>query len=204
MITVACVKSKPNYDHHYVNRLYEAVERNLTIPHRFVCLTDDNRGLKCQTKQLFASVAKAGWWAKMALFKVFTGPTFYLDLDTLILGNLDFIADYQGKFAILRDFYRPEGYGSGVMMWNEDMSWVWDRWVKTGMMTHALGDQGMLELMIDRADRLQDVFPGKIVSYKVHCADNMRPKDASIMCFHGDPKPHDFPPEHWIAKEWTR
>lgn len=200
---VVCVKTRPRYGAEYVNRLYRAVERNLTVPHKFLCLTDDPEGVECETKLLPRGLR--GWWGKIALFKeAFDGPVLYLDLDTLILGNIDFFAEYKGDFAILRDFYRPDGYGSGVMLWNRPHPEIWKQWVLAGCPDHPLGDQGWMEAMIPNADRLQDVFPDRIKSYKVHCVDGgPPPADASVLCFHGVPKQEDFPADHWVSRLWV-
>lgn len=93
-LTVACVlKTGPfksrRYSPKWVLRLREMVERNLSLPHRFVCLTDtDIPGV--ETIRL-----RKGWpgyWSKIELF----GPNLrdcnrvlYLDLDVLVTGNLD-------------------------------------------------------------------------------------------------------------------
>src|SRR6185369_11865151 len=88
-----------------------------------------------------------GWWAKLALHRpnVLSGPVLYLDLDTVILDSLDFIASYGGDFAILRDFYRPDGYGSGVMLWRTAQPQVWNRWIAEGRPDNHYGDQGWME-----------------------------------------------------------
>lgn len=206
MLTVLCVKTKPRYGAEYVNRLFRAVSRNLTVEHRFVCLTDDSTGVACETMPMPRGLQ--GWWGKIAMFRpgLFNGPVLYIDLDTLITGNLDFVTEYKGDFAILRDFYRPDGYGSGVMMWNRPHEHVWKEWVMAGCPNHPLGDQGWMEAMIPNADRLQDVFPDKIASYKVHCfiAGNEvePPRGTSILCFHGTPKQDDFPADHWVTRTW--
>ena len=199
-LTVLCVLSKPGYNAGYVNKLYKAVRKNLSLPHRFVCLTDDDSGLKCRTKKLPPQLK--GWWAKLYLFNLhLDGKVLYLDLDTLVTGSLDFIGLYDGDFAILRDFYRPEGYGSGVMMWNKDHRYIWDEWFENPVI-HPLGDQGWIEEKVKSADRLQDIFPGKIVSYKVDC-ENGLPEGASICAFHGTPKPHEFDENHWVTRKWN-
>lgn len=203
-LTVACVKCKPAYDHRWVNRLYKAVRANLTIPFRFVCYTDDANGVQCATKPLPRGLR--GWYAKLSLFRpaLMSGPVLYLDLDSLILGNLDFVAEYKGDFAILRDFYRPDGYGSGVMLWNQPQPQVWEKWLEAGMPEHPLGDQGWMEALVPNADRLQDVFPGRFVSFKVHCENGMKPLDprAAVLSFHGSPKNDSFPDDHWISRRW--
>lgn len=204
VLTVACVKAKPAYDHTWVNRLYRSVKANMTISHRFICYTDDASGIACNTRPLPRGLS--GWWSKISLFRPFLigGPVLYLDLDTLILGNLDFVLSYKGDFAILRDFYRPDGYGSGVMLWNTPQMHVWQKWLESGMPDHPLGDQGWIEAMIPNADRLQDLFPGKFVSFKVHCENGMPPSDhrAAVLSFHGTPKNDSFPVEHWVTKRW--
>lgn len=203
VLTVACVKAKPAYDHRWVNRLSRMVRENLTIPHRFVCLTDDASGLQCNTKTLPAGLQ--GWYAKLSLFRprLFDGPVLYLDLDVLITGSMNFVASYKGDFAILRDFYRTDGYGSGVMLWTKPQPQVWEDWERAGRPPHPLGDQGWMELKVENADRLQDVFPGKFVSYKVDCAEkDCVPDGAAVVSFHGEPKNADFLPNHWVSRIW--
>lgn len=201
MLTVVCVKTRPRYDHSYVNRLHCMVSKHLTVPHRFVCLTDDDDGVECETLPIPRGLM--GWWGKIALFRpdVLTGQVLFLDLDTLIINNIDFLSEFSNEFAILRDFYRPEGYGSGMMIWNKPHEYIWKDWVMAGCPNHPLGDQGWMEHMLPDAERLQDLFPGKIVSYKEHC-EPCPPDGAAIVCFHGDPKPHDFGEDHWVSKAW--
>ncbi len=201
MITVACVKARPNYGHDYVRRLQRMVSENLHITHRFVCLTDNDAGLTCRTKRIPAGIG--GWWAKLALHKrgMFDGKVIYFDLDTLILDDITFLAGYEGDFALLRDFYRPEGYGSGVMLWNRPHPQLWEDWLHEGRPLHPLGDQGWMEQRIENADRLQDLYPGKFVSYKAHCARGV-PDGAAVCCFHGHPKQHDFQDNHWVTRAW--
>lgn len=205
-LTVACVLAKPGYGREWVKRLERMVRANLTVPHRFVCLTDNDEGLACRTKMLTPGLRfGCGWWGKLAMFQsgMFEGRVLYLDLDSLILGNLDFITKFDGDFAILRDFYRPDGYGSGVMLWTKPQPHVWEDWLDAGAPQHPLGDQGWMEQAVPNAVRLQDEFPGKFVSYKVHCAErDAPPEGAAVLSFHGHPKNTDFPADHWVSKTW--
>ena len=51
------------------------------------------------------------------------------------------------------------------------------------------GDMAVFEQFYrNTADRWQDVVPGQVVSYKVHCAKGV-PPGARIICFHGQPRP---------------
>ena len=202
-MTVCCVKARPAYDHHYVNRLQAMVAHHMSLPHRFVCFTDDPSGIKCPTRALPSGLT--GWWAELALHRpnVLSGPVLYLDLDTVILDSLDFIASYGGDFSILRDFYRPDGYGSGVMLWRTAQPQVWNRWIAEGRPDNHHGDQGWMEEAVPNADRLQDVFPGKFCSFKADECDDGAPVDAAVMCFHGYPKPHELPETHWAYRLWA-
>ena len=40
---VICIKWGDKFGANYVNSLYNMVERNLTLPHRFICFTDKTR-----------------------------------------------------------------------------------------------------------------------------------------------------------------
>lgn len=201
-LTVVCVKARPAYTRQDVERLRDMVDQNLTVPHRFVCLTDDATGLTCNTKKLPWQLH--GWWSKLYLHRagLLEGKVLYLDLDTLIVDNLDFVTEYEGDFAILRDFYRPDGYGSGVMLWNKPQPHVWKLWFDDPVI-HPLGDQGIIEMLVPKADRLQDVWPEKFVSFKESCQDGI-PKGAAVVCFHGTPKPPDFADDHWVSRIWKR
>ena len=142
-----------------------------------------------------------GWWAKMELFDPrVPGDLLYLDLDTIVLGDLGDIAS-RTRLTILRDFYRdgvkrPEGLGSGIMYLPEaDRGEIWDHWMgnPTRTISHyrmmGKGDQAFLEdWSLYRWDRWQDELPGQIVSYKRDCQEGI-PRAARIVAFHGNPRP---------------
>lgn len=204
MLNIACVQVG-NYGGRgaeYVNVLFDMVYRNLGIPYRFVCFTDDPEGLN-EAIDARPAVGE-GWWAKLALFapEAFEAGdrVLYFDLDTLVIGEITELAEYQGKFACLRDFYRPDGYGSGVMAWEAGtLSHVWFDWVAAGKPQVSGGDQAWLEKVLE-ADRLQDLYPGKLVSYKADCHP-YPPKGAAVVCFHGEPKPHNCL-QGWVQETW--
>jgi len=91
MPTVVCVLKKGGtYTPEYVQRLKKGVENNTTIGYNFVCLTDDESvsGI-CEVKLL--KHRWDGWWSKIELFnpEMELDNTVYVDLDTVILGNID-------------------------------------------------------------------------------------------------------------------
>jgi hypothetical protein len=206
VLAVVCV-SQGNYQGRgaeYVNRLYHGVKRHLSIPHCFLCFTDNPTGLHPDIWPYHLPTDLAGWWCKLYLFAASLRPgtkIIFLDLDTIIAGSLDEIAGYEGQFAILRDFYRPDGYGSGVMLWRQGFGrHIWDQWNAAGRPKVDGGDQAWIEKTQPTADRLQDLFPGQLVSFKEHCREGI-PAGANVVCFHGRPKPHEQPAA-WIENYW--
>lgn len=189
-LTVTCVKVGTRYGPEYVNRLASMVARHTTLPHRFLCLTDDPRGLDCDTADIGTDLP--GWWAKLILFKPHPKleghRVVFLDLDTVIVDNIDFLLEYDGPFAILRDFYWPKGYGSAIMSIAPGFGQqVWDQFQPEYVGRYP-GDQDWIRRLIPHADLWQDIAPKKIVSYKVDVLPARR-KGEAVVCFHGEPKP---------------
>ena len=189
-LTVACVyKTGGVYTREYVNRLRHSVAANLHWPHQWVCLSDDP---EVATHALHENLP--GWWSKFELMTLTGGRVLYFDLDTVIHGDITPLA-YVERLTLLRDFYRPDGLGSGLMMLPEaDRERMWEHWEKSPhghMGRFAIeGDQAVMEqLWLDTAARWQDIMPGAIVSYKAH--QLFERKAASVTCYHGQPKPHE-------------
>ena len=204
-LEVLCVKWGKKYDVAYVNNLYAMVSRNLSYRFDFICYTDDSTDIHKDVIVKKLPDGLDGWWNKLALFKDVSNKTkLYIDLDTVITGTLDAIGSYRGEFAALRDFLRPDGIGSGVMIWNGDHSDIWKDWLKKKKPTSfrsTIGDQAWIEIKRPDADRLQDLFNDEIVSYKLHCR-GMPPNGAKMVCFHGKPRPHEVK-KGWIKSFWN-
>jgi hypothetical protein len=200
------------YGSEYVNKLYGMVSRHLRVPHRFICITDNTSGLHweiiCQAPR---DPTLEGWWQKMTLYNPPTGTdaalTIYLDLDTIICDDIGFLADYGGCLAMLRDFYRPKtSWASGILLLRPTMlRSIWRKFDqdRQGWMGHG-GDQQATEAILRARswvpDLLQDLFPGKIRSYKVHCQNHL-PTGTALVCFHGRPRPHEVNAP-WIKEHW--
>ena len=208
MLTVACVlKSGGIYDATWVARLRDGVARHLPVEHRFVCLSDVD--VPCERIPLEHDWP--GWWSKIELLKL-QGPMLFFDLDTAIVGDLSDIAQKatpHSGIVMLQDFYRRKGFGSGVMAWGgafDGLAW------KRAFVRRAeeyqrelgsRGDQGYLEDCFQYAfvPVWQDLLPGQIVSYKVHCRNGI-PPDARVVCLHGLPKFGDMPVNDPVRLAW--
>ncbi len=206
-VTFVCVNAG-NYlgrGAEYVNILFDSVMRNLPMEKRgrFVCFTDDNDGLHHGIETRALPHGLKGWFNKLWLFKrghFEDGERLvFLDLDTVIMSNIQLLVDYRGDFAILRDFFRPDGYGSGVMAWEANTyCHIWDDYEAASFPDIEGGDQIWIEPRVPDADRIQDLFPGLVCSYKV---ERGRMPEASICCFHGLPRPHEVD-DDWVRQMW--
>lgn len=134
----------------------------------------------------------------MELFRVFSGPTLYFDLDTIIRADASVVVDAarNSRFVILRDFYRGindrSAMGSGMMWWSGDMRWVLDKWLAEGCAGHR-GDQDFLEKCFKEGGQKfefwQDIAPEMVCSFKADIRDAKHPSTAPVVCFHGRPRP---------------
>lgn len=209
MIVIACVDAG-NYLGRgvaYVTELYRAVCAQMNVPFSFHCFTDRiEADYPAGVVRRALPVGVSGWYNKLYLFAdgVFSDyqRVIFFDLDTIIVGPLDEIAAYKGEFAMLRDLTMPSRKASGVMAWRGGVhSSIWSEWVADGKPKMPMGDQEYIEqhMVGERVDCLQDIVKG-IYSYKVSCKKAL-PKDATIVCFHGKPRPHEVKHD-WIKSTY--
>ena len=191
MLTVCCVKWGKKYGPEYVEILRDMVKRNLGMQHRFVCLTDDPDGVSCETMPLPGNLH--GWWNKLYLFKpgLFEGRILFLDLDVCIVGPIEKIV----KPGIIKD-WNLHGYNSSVMCWDAgDHAEAWEKF-NPDVAQRLHGDQDFL----NELGGWEVYEDGLCVSYRKHAQD-WPPESASVVCFHGEPKPASFP-STWVSDIW--
>jgi hypothetical protein len=129
MLNVICLKHGTKYGPEYVNKLYNMIKRNLTIPYRFVCFTDNSTSLNqnIEIRNLPENKSFQGWWWKPYIFKLNhfqEGDTnLFFDLDMIIIKNIDHFVNFcPNKFVGLRDVGRVfnpnlRKLGSAVLKW---------------------------------------------------------------------------------------
>ena len=157
-----------------------------------------------------------GWWWKLWIFSwefrtsIGYRPILWLDLDTVVLDSLDFLIN-GSEFLILRDIYRKDRWGSGIMYIPPRFGQnIWETFVKRPhkyMQEYArCGDQHFIQTHGGLGGGLiQERHPGKVVSYKADIRDNggKVPKGAHVVVFHGRPRPHEVADKHrWMKKHW--
>lgn len=184
---IACVlRSGGEYEPQHVQALADSIQRYNDAP--IVCLSD----LKFNVPGVEVRPLQhrwQGWWSKIELFREFTGPTLYLDLDTVVIGELPEIGE---KFTMLRDVYRSHDVGSGVMSWARSHKWLYDNFLRQPSYyanryrtRRNWGDQGYIR---DYLGFAPDIFGEEYRSYKAHCQEKI-PAGTKVVYFHGKPKP---------------
>lgn len=211
VLTVLCVlKSGGDYNAEYVRKLRDGVARNLTIPHRFVCLSD----VPVPCERIPLKHAWPGWWSKIEIFRpdVVTGPTLYLDLDTVIVGNLDAAATIPHDFAMLNIREKDTNVGNSGAMWlsrafpevyrrfaEKPEYWI-DYHVKNAK-DRYMGDQAFISDCFADIPKLHHALPGFFKSYKYDRCQSQIPAGCAVICFGGHPRPHEA--GGWVKKEWV-
>jgi hypothetical protein len=196
-LIVACVlRSGGIYTPEWVQRLQNGVGRHLT-GHRFICLSDVP--VPCERIPLVTDWPS--WWAKIEMFRL-KGPVLYLDLDSVIVGDLAPL--FREELTGPADFNCPGQLQGSVLSWGGDCTAIWDRfradpdWRKWDALGIANGglDQGFI------ASTIKPRFyePGLVVSYKKHCRGSP-PDGARVVQFHGIPKMTDVSAP-WVAENW--
>lgn len=205
MINVVCL----NWNNYlgrgalYVDRLRTMVNRNLTIPYKFIVITE--RDLPAQ---------RTGWFNKLWLPGMFTGDVLYLDLDVVITKNIDHLvslAQCDRRRVWMRDDFSysivnprtdlddefkrylggPGTCNSSVMLWSGRKTIKFS----DEFLAQVHGDQNALTALL-WPDRIGLLPNDSIKSFKYHPGEV-----APIMVFHGAPKMHEVC-ESWVDEHW--
>jgi hypothetical protein len=190
-------------------RLHVWTEQEREVPNKYIkhaLIPQGNEG------------PKQAWWYKIQLFnpKLYAGPLVYMDLDVIITGKLDWLSNLSTEnFWAVRDFKslwkkHRRAINSSVMVFDtRNYEHVWKKYKDNQeRITHKYhGDQNYIDEEIVENKRY--LPEEKIVSYRwqvLHGGMDMESKtypnkekvdielspDASIVVFHGDPKPHEI------------
>jgi len=208
------------YNEEWVNRLYRGIERNYSGLFDFICLTDKNYKFVPGVKgvRFERSVDQYGWMSLMEMYRpnLCSGKRITLGLDTIITGPLDDIFSAEGRIAVCSDPFFPQTICNAVTLCNDDFcDEFWNMWksneysiLKNNLLevgsVDAPSEMVLLRNNYGNAPRLDHYFPNRILSYKAHVKDNLqRVNGASIVYFHGNPKPHQLKNQAWVQKHWV-
>jgi len=127
-VNIICIKWGKKYGSDYVNTLYSMVSRNISLPYRFVCFTDDAEGIRDEVE--VKPIPEIGFedfdqrkpwtfahgWLKLTCFADplydLQGPTLFLDLDIVIVGSLDEFFEPEGEFLVIKEWDKSDATGN--------------------------------------------------------------------------------------------
>lgn len=235
MIRVCTFKwRKPGYrasfDPQYVNYLKEAVKRNTTVKHEFVCITDDPTGIDKDIRIVplwenpapnYGTATRPNCFYRLKMFspemKELIGERFlWLDLDTVIVGNIDRILKDTSEFKIWKvDNEKMPCNGSMVLHTSGTRAHFWHNFDASRVHPyHSLhcenGFMGSDQAWIAQNLTAQDSFFRKVdgvYSFRCHLKKFQQPlpSNARIVFFHGNENPWDADVQQrfeWVRKHY--
>jgi len=234
VIDCACLIHDVKYSWQYVDKLYNSLCRNLTPAVKMHVYTEASRTVPSHMihhhLEEWSGVRgpKKSWWYKVQLFNPahHIGPLLYLDLDTVITGNLDWIWRLSmDRFWAVKDFkflFRPNRIClNSSVMWFDPARWahIYNEFDPSTARTRSKyhGDQDYINEKIppgqisyfdqDRVKswrwQLRDGgFDFKSRRYHAPGSGTILNDLVSLLIFHGDPKPHEIEDpnvlQHWV------
>lgn len=210
-LNVVCVFWGNKYPTAYIDRLYAAAERHLPdgLNYQFYCITEqDIPGVICLKPRHDWPI----WWNKMNMFDpslLPPGPTLYIDLDSVIVGDLEPIvrAKAEEPLIIVENFSMNKAHcahNSSVMLFDSSdlrIAALFEAFEADAdrVMKALHGDQCAIWRIL--RDNVANFDNRLIVSYKYSCRGKGLPKDARAVIFHGKPDPHEVR-DPWVAQNW--
>jgi len=221
---LASLNNIEKYTATHVNKLCKAVKKNLSIPHEFICITDDARGLRCKSIRLWDKCMDyGGCYNRLYVFskdmKELIGDRFIcIDLDMAIVGPLDNLFDRDESFIInqfygkhLNQYYNGALFmmdaGARDRVWSEfekDIPGNIEKLIKLKKQRKYLGtDQAWISYILGIEEPLFTIDDGVIPYYLLPKNDNKVyiPDYATIINFAGrqDPSNHK---DKWVRDYW--
>jgi len=198
----------------YVHTLKNMVERHLTVPHRFVCLSDRKiNGIECLP-------LKYEWKKKLTKLAMFDtsygleGRVLFIDLDVVIVSNINAFAEYDGDYCTLMDFNE----GNRMPMCGLDGFRAGDKYLEEKLFTPVTKDSekafknsngGMVRYWMRHQLEHWDLWNEQVPNFGIYSAKpdkyNVRkeiPADTKMIFFHGRQKNHDYTHLDWVRENW--
>ncbi len=226
VVNIICMKWGDKYGADYVNRLDAMVQRNLTLPFRFVCFTENAKGITSSVDifplpslGLPDNIPERGW-LKLATFQKelgdLTGTALFLDLDVVIVGNMDSFFDYDAEFALCFDEKKKAqkiGNSSVYRFEIGQHTEVLDFFLENfdDIKSEHRNEQAYLSQKMNDKNALRFWPKDWTPSFKYHCIPRFPfnffrptfiPFGAKIILFHGKPEPVEA--EKGISGKWYR
>jgi hypothetical protein len=129
---VVCIKWGDKFSADYVNKLYNMVQRNLSLKHRFICLTEDPTDLNPNIEVFPLTRNDLEYcWNKLVLFEKklynINGTILFFDLDVVIINPIDdlFLFQPKSEFASVKDWGFPDRcLNASIMRMNGNFDYI--------------------------------------------------------------------------------
>jgi hypothetical protein len=199
---VCCFCPGGDYDANflqYVQRLADGVHNFTTKETDFFCITLMNLDKVTGVKRIEPlSGAWKGWHIKAEMFRADLWEGYdrvlYIDLDTIIADNIDNILKSKSRLTMLRDFYQPDVWETGMMYFTPGDLDIYDIFTPDNPPPVNKKDADIISNYLRGHDLVPDFFQDnfKIGSYKISLVrDDEDWREYQIICFHGNPRPHE-------------
>lgn len=200
------------YSPEWADRLLRGLRRHTPDPELVVVTDYEPENFEEPVQAIEFVHRERGWASLMEMFRpdVVGERAILVGLDTVIVGDLADIDGIQEDAVFPRDpYHAPALCNALVSVSALGAETIWDCWQSER--EEALDDPQFLNFgafseMLWMRERLEpdawldDLVPGQVVSYKVHCGDGL-PLDARVVYFHGRPKPQDVH-NPWMQEHW--
>lgn len=200
------IKAKSFINPVYINHIVTSIVDHTTYDCDFVCVTDQvkkstNWNIAGYTVRAFPLAGKFSKHQhnKLEVFRrdlKLCERAVLTDMDNFIIGSIDELLEYDGTFGARRTFLpktRPQPQLSWAELHSPNLHFIWDeakqmsdveinKLAPTG---GGCGDQLFLYKVYGEYDRLDDLYPGALQSWKRGWDGR-----AKILFAHGKQKPH--------------
>jgi len=211
------------YRPEYVNVWASMVRRNLTIPHRLLCITEDPRGIEIETYPLWEdfgiknpqwNLAKPQCYRRLKAFseemRPILGDRFVsMDIDCVITGNIDSLLSRTEDFIINRGRSRKNTYNGSMWMMNTGArSSVWTEFKGQESVQKASqwmgSDQAWIRECLGPDEATWGPEDGIGAYSQIRVIPKWQPQDTKIVFFQGSYKPWSNGADRigWIKEHW--
>ena len=214
-VNIICMKWGNKYGPEYVNKLHNMVSKTVNKKFRFICFTENNKGLKSNIEvfplpqiNMPNNKPERGWRKLSILQKNLydvTGTCLFLDLDIVIVDNIDPIFDLKGDFFIAFDKRKEKSCIGNSSVFRFEANAHDDIYQNfnnnhSKILREFRNEQAYLSSMIIKKGVFQYWPEPWCPSFKYHCVPNFPlnyflspkiPNGAKIILFHGLPEPSE-------------
>lgn len=184
------------YTEEWAAKLFRGFARNLTVRHQAVLFTDRRRELPASVEQVVIPDLGACGYGDCVRPFMLNRPMIFAGLDTIVVGNCDKLARYcleADRIALPKHPHREESI-NGVVLSPAGQRHIFDQW---------RGENDMEWMRRWPHNRIDDLWPGRVLSWKGHVVGKPRPQKTAIIYFHGVPKPHQLQEEYLVRRHWV-